>query len=312
MGGIDWLIIQNFITKFKKMIKKFFIFSKLIKKAYSKLLNPKNDVVFKKLFGTEKNQDILINFINSIVKGKNVKSVQFMKTQQDIAIVTQKQSIVDVLCKDQDNSQYIIEMQVAKQKGFIKRAQYYAAKAYSNQIQIGDEYTKLNEIIFIAITDFVMFPEKKEFLSNHVILDKETKTHDLKDFSFTFLELPKFNKKENELKDNAEKWFYFFKNAENISNEEMKDLIENDQTLQKAFGELNSFNWTKEELEAYEARIKIDTDLKAIEQQMIDDAKEKGKVEEKKEIAKRLLKEGFDISTISKITKLTKDEILSL
>ena len=85
-------------------------------------------------------------------------------------------------------------MQVARTEGFAKRAQYYAAKAYANQMNNGDDYPKLKQIIFLAITNFVMFPDKKGYKSDHVILDKESYAHDLKDFSFTFLELPKFDK----------------------------------------------------------------------------------------------------------------------
>ena len=56
--------------------------------------------------------------------------------------------------------QYIVEMQVANQKGFEKRAQYYAAKAYISQMNKGDKlYKNLKEVIFLAIVDFKMFPE---------------------------------------------------------------------------------------------------------------------------------------------------------
>ena len=96
-------------------------------------------------------------------------------------------------------------MQVARTQGFEKRAQYYASKAYSRQLDPGEDYTQLKEIIFIAITDFMMFKDKAGYYSTHVILDKETHAHHLKDFSFTFLELPKFDKKINELETLIEK-----------------------------------------------------------------------------------------------------------
>ena len=168
----------------------------------SKFLDPKNDYAFKQIFGTEKNQDILIHFINDIMCFKDaeqVVSVEFLKTSQDPEIAYQKQSVIDVLCKDETGRQFIIEMQVARMVGFEKRAQYYASKAYSRQLVSGDNYTELKEIIFIAITDFVMFKNKASGYSTHVILDNETHAHHLKDFSCTFLELPKFNKNIDEL-----------------------------------------------------------------------------------------------------------------
>ncbi len=69
----------------------------------SKFLDPKNDVVFKKIFGSEKNKDILIHFLNDVIlfAGKRpIHSVTFLPTIQDTETVSQKTSIVDILCKD--------------------------------------------------------------------------------------------------------------------------------------------------------------------------------------------------------------------
>ncbi|MCE2991925.1 MAG: Rpn family recombination-promoting nuclease/putative transposase, partial [Candidatus Jidaibacter sp.] len=106
----------------------------------SKFLDPKNDFAFKKIFGTEKNKDILIHFLNDIVnfkQGGPIQDVTFLKTIQDPETAAQKTSIVDILCKDEKGNQYIVEMQVAKEKGFEKRAQYYASKAYISQAYEG-------------------------------------------------------------------------------------------------------------------------------------------------------------------------------
>lgn len=65
-------------------------------------------------------------------------------------------------------------MQVASSDHFVKRAQFYAAKVYGKQLEEGEDYKKLRPVIFLAITDFIMFPEQPSFKSNHVILDRET------------------------------------------------------------------------------------------------------------------------------------------
>ncbi|MGI2257502.1 Rpn family recombination-promoting nuclease/putative transposase [Candidatus Cardinium hertigii] len=104
-----------------------------------------------------------------------VEKVTFLSTIQDPDIAYKKESVVDVLCTDQYGKQIIVEMQVSPQQGFEKRAQYYASKAYSRQLNSGQElgarYQDLKAVIFIAITDYVIFPDKKDYLSNHVILD---------------------------------------------------------------------------------------------------------------------------------------------
>ena len=47
-----------------------------------------------------------------------------------------------------------------------------------------------------------------------MILDTKTFEHDLKDFSFTFVELPKFQKELDEISTLEEKWYYFLKYAD--------------------------------------------------------------------------------------------------
>ena len=44
--------------------------------AISKFLDPKNDVAFRKIFGSEKNKDILIHFINDIMGYKADEQIQ--------------------------------------------------------------------------------------------------------------------------------------------------------------------------------------------------------------------------------------------
>jgi predicted transposase/invertase (TIGR01784 family) len=216
----------------------------------TKYLDPTNDVAFKKIFGTEKNKDILIHFLNDIrvFRSKQlILEVEFLKSELNPEIASQKTSIVDILYKDEKGDRYIVEMQVARTMDFEKRAQYYAAKAYCSQAEVGYKYSGLKEVIFIAITDFIMFPDKKRYKSDHVILDRESHEHDLKDFSFTFIELPKFKKKIDKLSTLQEKWCYFFKHARETSSEELDKIIGKDIIIQKAYKELDRFHWTPEE-----------------------------------------------------------------
>ena len=79
----------------------------------SKFLDVKNDIAFRRIFGTEKNKDILIHFLNDILgfTGVNeIKEIEFLSTIQDPDIAAKKQSIVDVLCRDENGVQMIVEM----------------------------------------------------------------------------------------------------------------------------------------------------------------------------------------------------------
>ena len=332
----------------------------------SRFLDPKNDVAFKMVFGSEKNKDVLIHFINDILGFTGIHEiteVEFLTTIQEPEIAIKKQSIVDVLCRDKTGIQYIIEMQVNPSEGFEKRAQYYAAKAYSRQLNRGQEedgtYENLKEIIFIAICNCILFPKKKRYKSNHIVLDEESHEHDLKDFYFTFIELPKFKKsKIEDLENMTEKWCYYFKYAKQTSNEDLQKLTGSDLVIRKAYDALNECNWTEKELIAYDQELKRIRDNKAVEDYKINKAIEDYKiaqaetmkametkvaqaetkvaqaetkvaqaetkvaqaetevtqakaeiVETKAEMAKKMLAEGLDINTISKITGLTVTEL---
>jgi predicted transposase/invertase (TIGR01784 family) len=275
----------------------------------SKFLDPKNDIAFKKIFGTEKNKDILIHFLNDVItfKGRgHIVDVTFLKTVQDPETAANKTSIVDILCKDQHGSTYIVEMQVAKEKGFEKRAQYYASKAYVSQANNGGAYHDLKEVIFLAIADFVMFPDKQSYKSNHVILDTASFENDLKDFSFTFLELPKFNKGIDHLHNMSDKWIYFFKHAEETSEKDVHKLIGHDQIIERAFDELNRFSWNEQELLTYDQAEKYEGAYRASMAQKFDE----GIAEGMNRVAKNMLIKGLDIEMIVQLTGLSREIVL--
>lgn len=288
----------------------------------NKYLDPKNDVAFRKIFGTEKNKDILIHFLNDMAMFKDklcIADISFLKTVQDPEIAAKKTSVVDILCKDSKGRQYIVEMQVAREKGFAQRAQYYAAKAYINLADVGHKYHNLREVVFLAITKFKMFPHRKNFKSDHIILEKETHDHDLTHLAFSFLELPKFKKKIHELDSITDKWMYFFKNAKETSEADLVKIIGKDSIIERAFNELNRFTWTEEELLTYEQAEKYEKDYLASLEQKFDEGLEKGKAEErrkheeeKRNIARKMLTKGIDVEDVSELTGLSVDVIISL
>ncbi|WP_250295043.1 Rpn family recombination-promoting nuclease/putative transposase [Wolbachia endosymbiont of Oedothorax gibbosus] len=296
--------------------------------ALSKFLDPKNNFAFKRIFGTEKNKDILIHFLNDILDltgEAEIKDVEFQNPIQNPKIAAKKESIVDVLCRDSKGVQTIIEMQVARTTGFEKRAQYYAAKAYSDQADIGDQYEDLKEIIFIAITDFVLFSDEADYISDHIILNKFTHKHKLKDLRFIFIELPKFPKtKEDQLENIVEKWCYFFRYANKTSEEDLKKIVGSDEIIGRAYNELNQYSWTREERAIYDqAKKREDDNVSCLKQKLhegiekgreegIQIGHEKGRKEREFEVAKNLLKAGVSIDIIAQTTGLTVNEVKDL
>lgn len=260
----------------------------------------KNDIAFRKIFGNENKKIILISFLNAVMKlkGKDViEDVEILNPYQLPIIKNLKASIIDVKARDKKGKTYIIEMQVAEPDGLDKRLLYYASKEYSQQIESGEFYTKLKPVIFIGIFDF-KFTEGKKYLAHHAVCDVEDGERTIRDMDFYFIELPKFQKKLPDLQEVTDKWIFFIKEAENLL---VTPENVDDEGLEAAYQDANRHTWTKEELEAY--------DYAAMREQ-----DERGKVElaekrTKLEVVEKMKAEGFDNSTISRITGLSSSEI---
>ena len=279
----------------------------------TKYLDPKNDIAFKKIFGEEKHKQIPIDFLNATLglKGKDkIVNLEFLKTEQLPAISTRKKNFIDVLVQDQMGNQYIVEMQVAPFEEFAKRAQFYAAKTYCAHFNIGEKYKKLKKIIFLAITNYDVFPNKKGYKSDHHLLDTETYERDLKDFSFTFIELPKFQKSIDELETLEDRWFYFLKHA--TEDVDVEKVIANHPEIKEAYEVLDKHYWTEKELESYEDMMKYEADMQGTLETAEKTGLQKGKAERSIEIATEMLKLDVPIEIIKKSTGLTTEEIQSL
>ncbi len=211
----------------------------------------KNDVAFHKVFGSETRKDALISFLNAVLllgNNRKVVDVEILNPYQIPELKGGKVTILDVKAKDQNGNQYIVEMQVADVQNFNKRVLYYASKSYSSQIKKGEDYKKLKPVFFIGILDFEI-SQNPNYLTRHKITDLETQENVIGDIEFNFIELPKFNKKENELKSIIEQWIYFIKNAENLA---VVPTSIKDKGLKSAYDIANKYTWEQKELDIYD------------------------------------------------------------
>jgi predicted transposase/invertase (TIGR01784 family) len=267
----------------------------------------KNDIAFRKIFGNETRTEILISFLNAILKlegSKQIVWVEILNPYQLPRMAGSKTTILDVRAKDQAGNFYIVEMQVTDRAGLDKRIVYYGAKSYASQLDAGENYYQLKPVIFIGILDFE-YMQNPHYLSRHLILDADTSEHKLKDLEFTFIELPKFGKTEAQLTTLTDKWIYFIKNAEAL------DLIPasvNDDGLKSAYEEADKHLWTKEELEEYEYARMRETD--EITREML--VEEKAKRDRDIEIAVNSILAGLQNDLIAQITGLTIERIQEL
>lgn len=273
--------------------------------------DPKNDVAFRKLFGNDKKKDIVISFLNSILKLSGeamIHDVEFLNTFQLPDLLGYKSSIIDVRVKDKQGNTFIIEMQQAEVLGFDKRVQYYVAKEYSGQIKDGENYAKLNPVILVGILNFDYF-EGEEYLSKHTLLNEKTLKNELKDISFYFIEFPKFHKSIAECQTLVDKWIFLLKNAKNF------DIIPeeiNEVPLLEALNELDKMNWSQEEKVKYDYFLMREQDEKGKIELAEKRMQERTRIQNTLEIAKKLKNIITPWNQIAEVTGLSIQEIEKL
>lgn len=288
--------------------------------VYRTLLNPQIDFVFKKIFGTEKNKPILINFLNAVIKPTTpIKDVEIKNNDIDKDFIEDKFSRLDVKATTSNKEHINIEIQVKNEYNMIQRTLYYWSKMYSEQIQNRDNYSKLERTVCINILNFKYL--KNDKYHNAYRLKEIYSNEELTDLQeIHFIELPKFNEIGNkeyvenvEKMDALEKWLEFLVEPESNT---VRQLELSNEEIKLAKSELYRLSMDSKEREQYNMREKAIYDrISALENAEAKGKKEgklEGKLESKLEVVKESLSQGLEISLISKITGLSEEEILKI
>src|SRR3954462_9573808 len=123
----------------------------------------KNDFVFRRIFATH--PDILRSLLNDLLDrtgSETIVSVEYLPSEQLPLVMGAKLSILDVRCKDQAGTTFVVEMQLIHVPGFINRVVYNACKAYAGQLKAGAKYSKLMDVVAISICDFELWPNAQQ------------------------------------------------------------------------------------------------------------------------------------------------------
>jgi len=291
--------------------------------SQERYINPYTDFGFKKLFGTEMNKDLLISFLNALFSGtkKEITDVQYLNSEHLGDGYGDRRAVFDVYCMTEDGGRFIVEMQKAEQTYFRDRSIYYSTFAIREQAPKGKEWDyHLEDVYTIGVLNF-KFPDGeypadsyrheiklKDVEDNHVFYDKLT---------FVYLEMPKFNKMEDELETMFDKWMFVLRNLGRLLD---RPKALQDRIFQKVFEQAEIARYTREERREYEASIKNYWDYYSTMKTATDKAIAKGRAEglaegravEKLANARSLKGNGVPIDIIAKSLGLTPEEIAAL
>ncbi len=304
--------------------------------------NPKTDLVFKKLFGTEDNKDILMSLINAILPLTQQIVTLELKNPYNLADYTDgKLTILDIKAQDEKGIQYDIEMQIRGYDFYGKRTLYYWAKIFGAQLDhipelqkltalVDNSYSELKKCIVISLIDFNFFDDKTPQRC-FTLKNRETnETHkDLDYLDLYFIEMRKFKKELKFAKTILDRWINFLNNAARYVNDNLPVELAEIKEIRKASLKLDAMYLDKSEREHYEgqqkfrldessrlkealekADIKAKAELEKVQkakaqlEAKLEKATEKAERAEKAEmdIIKKSILKGFDNETIADIT----------
>ena len=214
-----------------------------------KFISPKTDFAFKKIFGSIHSQKILISFLNAIVYDNQniIQSLEIINPYNPEVTNTLKDTYLDVKAVLDNGSTVVIEMQILNVEGFQKRVIYNLAKAYGNQLDVGQGYMMLTPFLALTIADFVLF-ENTEKMITKFRFKEDTELFDYQnELTLMFVELPKFTKELSALETLSDKWTYFIKSAPNL--EVIPSSLGEVSEIEAALNIANKGNLNNEELE---------------------------------------------------------------
>ena len=279
-------------------------------------INPYTDFGFKMLFGTEMNKELLISFINSLLSGKEViRDLTYLNTEHLGTSEADRRAVFGVYCENERGEKILIEMQRGEQQFFKDRSLYYATFPIREQGEKGEWDYRLKAVYVIGILNFKFDSEDDNYFHHEVqLMDVCTKQVFYDKLTFIYLEMPKFNKSEDELVTMFDKWLFVLRNLSRLM---ARPAALQDRIFTRLFEAAEIAKFTKEQYEAYEESLKVyrdwqNTIVTAEQKGMAKGMAEgiaKGRMEQNIANARSMKLAGLDYEIISQVTGLSKDEI---
>ncbi len=284
-----------------------------------KFINPFTDIGFKKIFGQEVSKDLLIDFLNNLLKGERViNDVRFLDKEQLGFYDDDRSLIYDVLCETPSGERIIVEMQNRSQPYYKRRSIYYAAQAVVRQGERGKGWHyDVKAVYCISFMNFQQNDISERFRVDVTLMDMETKQSFSELLRLVYLQLPLFTKDYTECENDFERWICVLKDMDIMNR--LPDAAKNSVFKKLAeIGELSSLT--------YEERLKYDDALKRYRDTIavmegqkqegfregMEKGIEKGIEKGKAEIARNLKNDGIPLDVIARNTGLSIEEIEKL
>lgn len=280
---------------------------------YADLLN---DFMFKRIFGSEANKDVLIAFLNRMLPDMGIEDVTFIPTYHLGESSADRQAVFDLSCQCKNGSTFIVEMQRARQRHFRERALFYTSYPIMEQGRLAREQYEsekvelqhkglpvpefkwdyhLSPVIMVSILNFSLdhspnWPQHR-YYSSYSLREETYGERMTNNLRYVFLELGRFRKEVCELSNAYDKWMEFERlfNLAKIANFTAEELRTYHNSLNHMCDYANTIDYAREE--------------------GLEKGIEKGRVEGRAEVIRQLHSKGMSASEIATLLDMPQDQI---
>lgn len=279
------------------------------------LVNLRIDFAFKQLFGTSGSEEILITFLNAMLKNSlesPIQSLQFEDPHLHREHEEDKLSILDVSATLNTGTRINIEIQMNNHHDILKRSLYYWSRLYASQLKKGKPYSSLHKTITINLLNFSMFKEYEDFHTKGKLWNIQQQQLLSDDIEIHIVEIPKLlqqwrEEKVNPWEDSFVRWLLLLpaNEDEHLTHTLEAIAMNQDPILQKAMDKWEHMSQDASFRKEYEAREKALMDEAA----GIAHALNKGIQQGKRQMILGMHRLQIPIETIAQASELTIEEV---
>ncbi|MEL6453468.1 MAG: Rpn family recombination-promoting nuclease/putative transposase [Cyanobacteria bacterium J06623_5] len=272
--------------------------------SQDRYINPLTDFGFKRLFGTEPNKAILIDFLNVILpEHHTIVDLSYRNSEHIGNTALDRKAVFDIYCKSESGERFIVEIQKAKQNFFKDRSVYYSTFPIQDQAKQGIWDFQLSSVYTVGVLDFIFDDHKDDDTILHTVELRDQKCEVFYDkLKFIYIELPKFKKTIDELETHFDKWLFLLRHLPDIDDPPQK--LQSD-TFRQLFEVAEIVNFSLDEFDAYEDSLKYYRDLNNV----VATSRQEGLEEGREEGRKESLEEGCKEATVELVIRLVRKRL---
>lgn len=261
----------------------------------SRYLDPKTDIVFKKIFG--QHPHLLKSFLNAVLplpEDGLIANLEYLSSEQVPPIPTFKYTVVDVRCTDQQGRVFIVEMQIQWTTSFMQRMLFNASKAYINQLEKGEDYHLLKPVYGLGLINAQFDPHPDDWYHHYKMVNIKKPQSHIKELQLVFIELPKFRAKNLPEKKLQVLWLRFISELNDKTQQIPSEWLAIPE-IKEASELAEEAAYTPSELAAYDKY----WDAISIEKTLVSNAHQEGREEGKEEGREEGREEGIKMIVIN-------------